>query len=345
MRQLVEWLLCGLVGFGLMTGCYAGDDNTFTPGPARPATLGSIQKGMLQRINLPYEGLPRSYLIYVPRNYNPERPTPLILVFHGGLGNAERMPPLTGMNELAEEKSFIVVYPNGTGRDPQSERFTWNVGRCCGIAQRNNVDDVGFTRAIIDQVSRQFRIDANRIYATGISNGAMMTYRLACDLSDRISAIAPVAGTLMTERCNPVRPIPVIHFHGLADQHVPFEGGIGARSLAGVPPHRSVPDTIDWLRQHHQCQGQGRDTRIGDANIEQFSCRRGGPIVLVTIDGGGHTWPGGQRSDRWGRNEYSSSSISASREMWRFFDSLGVSRVPGSPDANPESRRNLVPDG
>lgn len=329
MRQVFEWLLCGLVGFGLMTGCYAGDDNTFAPGSARPATLGGIQKGVLQQLSLPYERLPRSYLIYVPHSYNPDRPTPLILVFHGGLGNAERMPLLTGMNELAEEKSFIVVYPNGTGRDFLINRFTWNAGLCCGIAQHNDVDDVGFTKAIIDQVSNQFRIDANRIYATGISNGAMMTYRLACDLSDRISAIAPVAGTLMTERCNPARPIPVIHFHGLADQNAPFQGGVGARSVAGVP-HRSVPDTIDWLRQYHQCQGQGRDTRIGDANIEQFSCRRGGPVVLVTIDGGGHTWPGGQRSDRRGRNEYSSRSISASREMWRFFDSLG-----GAPHATP----------
>lgn len=322
MRQVFNLLICWLIGLSLMTGCNAGDGDVSASEPVQTVVQGreSIAGG-LQGVNLLYGGLPRSYLIYVPRSYNPGRPAPLILVFHGGLGNAERMPPLTGMNELAEEKGFIVVYPNGTGRDPEGNRFTWNAGACCGIAQRRNVDDVGFTRAIIDQVSRQFRIDASRVYATGISNGAMMAYRLACDLSDQISAIAPVAGAMMIERCNPDRPIPVIHFHGLADQNAPFEGGFGARSIGGIS-HRSVPNTMDWLRQLHQCQSQGRDARTGDANIEQFSCRKGGPIVLVTISGGGHTWPGGQRTDPRGRNEYSSRSISASREMWRFFDAL-----------------------
>jgi polyhydroxybutyrate depolymerase len=321
MRQVFEWLIFGLIGLSLMAGCNAGDGDVSTSQPVWTANQRNMQKGVLQRVSLPYEGLSRSYLIYVPRSYNPSRPTPLILVFHGGLGNAARMPPLTGMNELAEEKGFIVVYPNGIGRDPDGDRLTWNAGGCCGAAQRRNVDDVGFTRTIIEQVSRQFRIDAQRVYATGISNGAMMAYRLACDLSDRISAIAPVAGASMAERCNPQRPIPVIHFHGLADQNAPFRGGMGARSVAGVP-HRSVPDTINGLRQSNECQKPGRYSRIGDAQFEEFSCRRGGAIVLVTIEGGGHTWPGGQRNDSRGRNEYSSRSISASREMWRFFDAL-----------------------
>ena len=121
-----------------------------------------------------------------------------------------------GLNEKADQEGFIAVYPNGTGRlEPM---LTWNGGNCCGYAQWNNVDDVGFTRALLDDLAKVVNVDAKRVFATGISNGGIMCYRLASELSDRIAAIAPVSGTMGTLTCNPKRPVSVIHFHGTEDR-------------------------------------------------------------------------------------------------------------------------------
>jgi polyhydroxybutyrate depolymerase len=139
------------------------------------------------------------------------------------------MVAFTGLNEKADEAGFLAVYPNGTG---EKRSLTWNGGNCCGYAVENQVDDVGFVRALLDDLEKVVTVDPSRVYATGISNGAIMAYRLASELSDRIAAVAPVAGPMGTATCSPRRPVSVMHFHGTDDQFAPCRraGGRGASS-------------------------------------------------------------------------------------------------------------------
>ena len=126
----------------------------------------------------------RIYLVHVPKSYDDAKPTPVVLAFHGGGSNAEQMVRFCGLNGKADEAGFIVVYPNGTGLFPRT--LTWNGGNCCGYAMRNKVDDVAFVRALLDDLAKVARIDNKRVYATGMSNGAIISYRSASELSDRL---------------------------------------------------------------------------------------------------------------------------------------------------------------
>src|SRR5581483_1221143 len=137
---------------------------------------------------------------------------PVVLAFHGGGSNAMQMADFCGLNAKADGAGFIVAYPEGSGR--LARDHTWNGGNCCGYAMEQKVDDVGFVRVLLDDLAWRARIDTKRVYATGMSNGAVMAYRLASELADRIAAIAPVAGPMGTATCKPSRPVSVMHFHG-----------------------------------------------------------------------------------------------------------------------------------
>jgi polyhydroxybutyrate depolymerase len=169
--------------------------------------------------------LERSYLVHIPQKYDREKPTPVVLVYHGGGSNAEVMVRFSGMDMQADTSGFIAVYPHGTGR--LEKVLTFNGGNCCGYAMRSKVDDVEFTRRLLDDLATITNVDSKRVFATGMSNGGIITYRLASELSDRIAAIAPVGGPMGTETCNPNRPVAVMHFHGTDDENAPFKGGKG----------------------------------------------------------------------------------------------------------------------
>ena len=166
----------------------------------------SIKPGLYDhKIN--FENQQREYKVYIPASVNFSKPIPLILCFHGGGGNANSQIKMTGMNKSADKHGFIVAYPDGTPSFMVENMKTWNSNNdCCGRANRINSNDVGFVRAIIAELKQKLYIDPDRIYATGMSNGGMMSYRLACELSDQIAAIAPVAGTLNITPCKPQRP-------------------------------------------------------------------------------------------------------------------------------------------
>lgn len=263
------------------------------------------------------DGLERQYLVHLPAGYSPTWPMPVVLNFHGGGGNAEWQQRETGMNATADTGGFVVVYPQGT-----SGPFglgTWNAGSCCGLAMRRNVDDVKFTAALLDDLASKHPVDKRRIFATGMSNGAMLVYRLACELSDRIAAVAPVAGALLDAgHCEPRRPIPVLHFHGTADKLVPFEGGYGKIGSSGE--FRSVVETISKFVQFNECSKEPEKAYDkGDATCQSFrSCKNSADVNLCTIDGGGHTWPGAKPNDKRGKTSY---NISANDAMWDFFRS------------------------
>ena len=176
-------------------------------------------------------GLNRTYVVHVPKGHDPKTPMPVVLALHGATMNGPMMAWFSGLNRKADEAGFIAVYPNGTG---SFSSFTWNGGNCCGSAMQNNVDDVAFIDALLDDLIASYHVDTRRIYATGMSNGAIMAYRLAAELSDRIAAIAPVSGAVGTEISQSKRPVSVLHFHGTMDEYIPFQGGKGKKSISGT---------------------------------------------------------------------------------------------------------------
>jgi polyhydroxybutyrate depolymerase len=264
----------------------------------------------------------RNYLVHVPPSYDGSRTFPVVLAFHGGGSDADMMVAFCGLNDKADRAGFLAVYPNGTGRLPRA--LTWNAGNCCAYAMQNKVDDVAFTRAVIADLEKALKVDGKRIYATGMSNGGMMAYRLAAELSERIAAVAPVGGPMGTETCKPKRPVPVMHFHGTADEFAPFAGGKGAKSLSGTNFY-SVDHSINaWLKANG-CPKEPVVTRFADAAKDGTTVVRrtygpgkdGSEVVLVVIEGGGHTWPG--RQPRLALLGKSTRNISANDMMWEFF--------------------------
>ncbi len=266
---------------------------------------------------LTYDGIERTYILHVPGSYNGDKAAPLVLDFHGGGGNANSQMRTSQFNTLADEKEFLVAYPNGTGR-LEDKLLTWNGGTCCGYAVTNQIDDVGFVRALVAEIRSKYNIDPKRIYATGLSNGGIFSYRLACDASDLFAAIAPVAGTLNYPRCAPTGPVSVIHFHGTDDTHVGYNGGTGPDSLVDVP-FASVKDSIDFWLGVDQCQMQPQSQSFKDIQHDTYSgCADGTAVELYTIIGGKHAWPGSQ-GPAWSGGDKPTQSISATQFIWDFF--------------------------
>lgn len=266
-------------------------------------------------------GRERSYILHLPARA-PAGPRPLVLAFHGGATNARSMVRLTGFDAKADREGFVVAYPNGTGR--LSVLLTWNAGACCGYAVSQKVDDVAFARAMLDDIGSVVSIDQDRVYATGISNGGQMAYRLAAEMSDRMAAIAPVAGSLEVPVGHLARPVSVMHFHGTADEHLPFNGGRGRRSITGVA-FQSVAHSIGtWVRADG-CRSTPDVTAMPDraddgTTVERQSypgCHDGSEVVLFVIHGGGHTWPGHPVAELL--LGVTTMDISATDLMWDFF--------------------------
>jgi polyhydroxybutyrate depolymerase len=250
-----------------------------------------------------HAGTPRRYKLHVPAGYA-GTPTPLVFDLHGYSESAGQQRALTSMTAKADAEGFVVVHPEGLG-------FLqgWNAGTCCN----GEDDDVDLVRTLIDALSDELCIDPKRVYSTGLSNGGAMSHRLACELSDRIAAIAPVAGTpVMTmDNCQPTRPVSVLHFHGTADAIVPYNGN----ALFGVP---SVDATIERWTQIDGCTGSPATTfDQGDVTCTTRSgCDAGSAVTLCRVDGGGHTWPGGQPRPLYG---HTTDDIDATDAIWSFF--------------------------
>lgn len=264
----------------------------------------------------------RYYSIHVPPSYDKSRPTPVVLNFHGGGGNSKLQRNASQMDSVSDRKGFITVYPQGTNKKFKLYAgYTWNAGTCCGWAKKNNIDDVAYTAALLDDLSKILNVDGKRVYATGVSNGAMMCYRLACELSDRIAAIAPVSGPMQMLQCKPKRPVPIIHFHGTKDEFVPMAGGKGPRSFRGQF-FSSVKDTLQiWLRINGLDREKPKIIRKGDAIVERYGPTKNGmEVVLWKLEGAGHTWPGGKfgliGEKTLGKMN---TDINASEIMWEFF--------------------------
>lgn len=303
MKRLWPWL--ALVA--ILVACRASG-----PGPASNTTpLGgqgscpssarasSPAPGEPQPVTLCVGGLERTYYALFPSNRTGL--LPLVLALHGYTQSVGSLEYSTGLNDEAAAGGFVLAYPEGIGR-------SWNAGSCCAEALRRNIDDVAFIKQVIDQLVSGGRVDPKQIFATGISNGGMMDYRLACELSDRIAAIVSVSGALMVNKCSPARTVSVLEMHGTNDSTVPIDGG----TLAGVG---TFPPTMSTIERWVSIDGCAADPTTSSTDITTTQawtgCRDGSTVVLVIVKGGGHTfWLDGIPAQ-----------LNVNQRIWAFFES------------------------
>lgn len=294
--------------------------------------------------SIKWDGRDRNFILHapsvIPKGPDGRQHIPLVVVLHGGGATAENMIPFTGFNSLADTVGFAVLYPNGVGK-------SWNDGRNApGIeASKDNVDDVGFISAAVDQVAAELPIDPERIYATGISNGAMMSNRLACERADRFAAVAPVAGSGPQDfmaRCRPVRPVSMLMINGTADPLVPYQGG----PVLGIAGDRdrvwSVDQTVGFWVTTDGCptspvtQALPDPEKADDSAVryESYSpCKSGSAVDFYSVVGGGHTWPGGPQYLPKAVVGPVNRDFNATQVIWEFFESHPLGLTPTAPPA------------
>ncbi len=282
----------------------------------------------------------RSYFLHLPPGTRPEAGLPLVIAFHGGGGNASGYREYAGLDRVADREKFVVVYPDGTGKLGR-RLLTWNAGGCCGAAAQSGVDDVGFARVLVDAVARLVPLDRTRVYATGHSNGAMMSYRVAAEAPDLVAAIAPVAGAMSLEPFAAKTPMPVLHIHSVDDPRALYAGGLG-------PPfpltrkrvdHNAVEVELERWRILDGCPAEvrvveeRREAATGHTarHLRWAPCESGAEVELWKLTGAGHGWPGSKTGREWlvGPETH---VIDAAEEVWRFLKrfSKDAERAPSA---------------
>ena len=284
------------------------------------------------RIGLEHGGRQRSYIVHAPPAAREGRPLPVVLNFHGGGGNAASQQTYSRMDALADAEGFLAVYPDGTGR--LSDRLlTWNAGTCCAYSVIHQVDDVGFTLALLADLAARQPLDRRRVYATGLSNGGMMAWRLAVEASEEIAAVAPVAGARVLKGGAPRRPVPVMHFHSVDDPRALYDGGLGPPFPMTTSQvfHSPVEPTVrEWAatigcpaepRVSAELAGKPGSPEAGHTATRYLwaPCREGSEVVLWKLTGTGHVWPGGVQGYLTRLLGPSTALVDANVEMWHFF--------------------------
>jgi polyhydroxybutyrate depolymerase len=265
------------------------------------------------------DGRARTYLLNLPPRYYDRDSSvfSLVIGLHGTGGKASQFELDYGLTEKAKDEGFIVVYPEGVQSNGVLGVRTWNAGKCCDYANDNNVNDVLFIRELIDKLVAAYRINSKRVYVTGMSNGGMMAYRLACEMPDKIAAIAAVSSTMIVaEPCHVSRPVPVLHMHAMLDTKVPYAGGVGIGGYY-FPPVDSV---LNAWSSENACAVAGEVVvDNADYRFTRWSACDGGVTIecYLTRDGG-HAWPGGSRSSAWA--DTPSVAINANDLLWEFFE-------------------------
>lgn len=264
--------------------------------------------------SLAVNGVERQYRLYVPPSYREGRPVPLVLDFHGSGSSPRAEAALSGFETLAGEKGFLVATPAARYHRRQGNVLTWNVDR-----DRNGVDDVEFVRALIGHIRARFSVDPDRIYAVGMSGGARMASRLACDLSGTLAAIAPVAGVRYPRDCRPAGPVPVITFHGRQDPVNHYS------HREDSPPYwrMGVEKAVSGWVHNNQCSGSPEETAITAevTRITYRGCRDDAGVVFYRSEDAGHTWPGSPMAgvlEEMGLGK-TDADLPATRLIWSFF--------------------------
>lgn len=272
------------------------------------------------RIVFVHDDHERSYVSRVPPNLPRDgAKVPLVLVLHGGGGNAPIGEKTSGFTPKAVAEGFIVVYPDGSGRLKHS-LLTWNAGHCCGHAMRTRVDDVGFISALIDRLGTEYPIDPARVYVTGMSNGGMMAHRLGRELAGKVAAIAPVVATVFGDEVPPDKPVSAIMFNGMLDKHVPVDGGQTGGPFPdawdGTAARPAVEQGTFWAKANGCAEVP--DEREAEAfRLSSYRCPEGRGVEVYLVKNNGHAWPGGRSGSR--RGDTPAAVINATDLMWDFF--------------------------
>lgn len=272
---------------------------------------------------LKIDSIDRFYKVYIPTKFNFSKKTPVIFAFHGGGGDMNQMSEDKNYNLIskAEELEIPIIFPNGYSVFPTGRIATWNAGQCCGDARDKKIDDIKFIKEVFFEVKKQIDLEENSIFAIGMSNGAMISYRLACEAPEIFKKIMAVAGTDNTINCIPKMPVSILHIHAKDDDHVLFLGGHGKafsdKRIEKVTEFTSVASTIEKWSKYNKCSG--KKTRVldtKDAYCDFYDdCNDSTKIKLCVTSTGGHSWPGS------GKNK-SSNAISANTLMWQFFSEI-----------------------
>jgi len=262
--------------------------------------------------SLEFGGQKRFYFVYLPKNYSNSREFPLVIYLHSYGASAEGELNYTMLHQVADTNNFVMVFPSG--------KYNWNsgIGDLDDYAPPD-LDDVGFIKELIELLSNTYSLDLDRVYATGYSNGGFMSYKLACELSDQIAAIAPVGGGLAVstfESCDPKRPIPIMHIHGTGDAYIPIEG---------LPGMLSIEETMNYWIEFNECNEMAmeliEDSELTDNSTVEMNayteCNGGSEIIFYKVIDGGHTWPGAGYAGYPAGN--TNQDINASLEIWNFF--------------------------
>ena len=260
--------------------------------------------------SLEHEGVTRTYRLHVPDGIEGGS-VPLLVALHGGGGSGQQFASSSQWDAVADAEGFVVVYPNGTGRIP-----TWNAGECCGAAARDDVDDVGFIDELIDELSATLPIDQGRIVATGHSNGSTMSYRLACEMADRIVAIGVQAAPLTYEPCEPTEPVSLLHVHGAKDANVPIDGGEGS-GISGLN-WPSVEEGVDTIAAADGCEPEPDVESVDGTTRSTWTRCDDSEVELVVVAEGAHGWmrPGGSGN----RGDADDVGFDSTATIWEFLE-------------------------
>lgn len=266
-------------------------------------------------LELTHDDIQRQYILYVPASYTGDAPVPLLFNFHGYGSNATEQMWYGDFRSIADEEGFLIVHPEGTLDATETTHFNVGWGS-------SGVDDVGFASALIDAIAADYNIDLKRVYSTGMSNGGYISYHLACNLSDRIAAVASVTGSMSQftfNNCDAQHPTPILQIHGTADGVVPYAGGLFAKPIEEV---------VQYWVAYNNCNGNPRITELPDldptdeSTVERIVYEGGDndvSVELLKIIGGGHTWAGAAFD--FSVTNY---DIIASEEVWSFLSRYDI---------------------
>jgi len=267
------------------------------------------------------DGIDRYFKVYVPSSLDLNKKNALIFALHGGGGDMtiQSNDKYYHQKSSAEKNGYILVFANGYSDFKSGKLATWNAGTCCGKAREKNIDDVKFLSSIVETLKNQISIDEKKVFFNGMSNGAMMSYKMACEKSSLVKGIMAVAGTDNTLECHPNEAVSILHIHAKDDDHVLVNGGFGPKAVrkASSADYNSVMDSINkWVKINQCHKTPKRVLEVKGAYCDLYSpCKNGTEVKVCLTDDGGHSWPQGEKP----RGGKGSMAIDANQLMWDFF--------------------------
>lgn len=307
-RRLSFLISVGLVLLSFGLAACSGSAASVKPTPSRGAAA-------IQDATIIFDGRERTYRVFRPPSLASAVRVPLVVVLHGATIDGPTVERISHFDEQAKTARFIVLYPDGISS-------TWNAGACCGLARVQGIDDVKFIGQLIDRLEGALPIDPSRVFVVGLSNGAMMAYRLACELAQSITAIVSVSGTMGVANCHPARPVSILEIHGTADLVVPYAGGtVDVRPT--LPDVFTIASSAAVIQQWVTIDGCTGQPLLGSSGITKTSiwrnCLNGAAVALDSVDGGYHTYFGSPEDDAgYG------TTPDATQVAWNFFTSVSA---------------------